>query len=86
MASSHWGRERSRRSLQPDVQTRAVETPDEILLNRIGLTLVSAIGEERDRLMDGLLEALEGQRRFRHHIDREVLPVFLCKERQAKIT
>lgn len=35
---------------------RAVETPDEILLNRIGLTLVSAIGEERDKLMDGLLE------------------------------
>ena len=37
------------------------ETPDEILLNRIGLTLVSCHREERDRLMDGLLEALEGQ-------------------------
>jgi len=64
---------------------RAVETPDEILLNRIGLTLVSAIGEERDKLMDGLLEALEGQAVISATtLTERFCQYFSVKERQAK--
>ncbi|WP_223920779.1 AAA family ATPase [Aeromonas caviae] len=64
---------------------RAVETPDEILLNRIGLTLVSAIGEERDKLMHGLLEALEGQEAISSTtLTERFCQYFSVKERQAK--